>query len=307
MNTPTTQQNNTAAPPPPAQTPPMAPPASTSLVTKFAERLGVEPNRMLSTLKATCFKQKDGDPEITNEQMMALLIVSDQYHLNPFTREIFAFPDKKGIVPVVSVDGWSRIINEHPSMDGVNFRYADEMRKMDDNAKECPIWCEVIIKRKDRAEPIVVREYLDECYRPAFEGKKNGGGTYTVLGAWQSHTKRFLRHKTLIQGARVAFGFAGIYDEDEAVRITDVTPPPTSQEKEKAKSTLNALNNNPPPEGEGKKVIDAEIITETPPAGAETKAENESLQSDPPCPKCAGRGIVESADGKEPCDCEAAK
>jgi hypothetical protein len=30
-----------------------------------------------------------------------------------------------------------------------------------------------------------------------------------------------LRHKTLIQGSRIAFGFAGIYDEDEARRIID--------------------------------------------------------------------------------------
>ncbi len=36
--------------------------------------------------------------------MAALMIVADQYGLNPFTREIFAFPDKQnGIVPVVGV------------------------------------------------------------------------------------------------------------------------------------------------------------------------------------------------------------
>ena len=40
-------------------------------------------------------------------------------------------------------------------------------------------------------------------------------------GPWQTHTKRMLRHKTLIQGFRLAFGFAGIYDEDEAGRIID--------------------------------------------------------------------------------------
>jgi TRAP-type uncharacterized transport system substrate-binding protein len=33
-----------------------------------------------------------------------------------------------------------------------------------------------------------------------------------------------LRHKTLIQGARIAFGFAGIYDEDEAKRIIEADP-----------------------------------------------------------------------------------
>ena len=30
-----------------------------------------------------------------------------------------------------------------------------------------------------------------------------------------------LRHKAMIQAARLAFGFAGIYDEDEAERIKD--------------------------------------------------------------------------------------
>jgi len=37
-----------------------------------------------------------------------------------------------------------------------------------------------------------------------------------------------LRHKALIQAVRVAFGFSGIYDEDEAQRIAkpevNVTP-----------------------------------------------------------------------------------
>ena len=184
---------------------------SNSLVTKFAERFGVEPNKLLGTLKATAFKQS-GDKEASNEQMMALLIVADQYRLNPFTKEIFAFDDKhKGIVPVVSVDGWARIINEHSQLDGIEFRYAEKMVTMSD-AKPCPEWCEAVITRKDRAQPIVVREYLDEVYQP----KRNG---YT--GPWQTHTKRMLRHKALIQGSRIAFGFAGIHDEDEAYRIIE--------------------------------------------------------------------------------------
>ena len=133
---------------------------SASLVTRFADRLGVEPNKMLSTLKATAFKVSGGK-EVSNEQMMALLVVADQHGLNPFTKEIFAFDDKhKGIVPVVSVDGWSRIVNEHPQYDGVEFRWADKMVTMP-GGKACPEWCEAVFSRKDRRQPIVVREYLD--------------------------------------------------------------------------------------------------------------------------------------------------
>lgn len=205
---------------------PAKPAGKGNLIAKFAEKFGVDETKLMGILKATCFKQPAGKggsapAEVSNEQMAALLVVADQYNLNPFTREIYAFPDKgKGIVPIVGVDGWARIINEHPALDGFEFRPSLETVQMDDDAKPCPEWMEVVIYRKDRAHPIVVREYLDECYRPAFEGRGDRG-SYKVTGPWQSHTKRFLRHKALIQGARIAFGFAGVYDEDEGERIAN--------------------------------------------------------------------------------------
>lgn len=175
-------------------------PPRTSLVAKFANRFGVEPEKMLGTLKATAFKTGKNDPEVTNEQMMALLVVAEQYGLNPFTKEIYAFPDNKGgIVPVVGVDGWIRIINEKPELDAIEFDDAPEVAT--------DPWIACTIARKDRAKPVTVREYLSEC-------KRN-------TGPWGTHPRRMLRHKALIQCARVAFGFAGIYDPDEAERIRD--------------------------------------------------------------------------------------
>lgn len=174
-----------------------------SLVMKFAAKYGVDSDKMLSTLKATAFKTGKNDPEVTNEQMVALLVVADQYQLNPFLKEIYAFPDGKGgIVPMVPVDGWIRIINERPEIDAIEFRDADTS-----DASEIPAWIECTISRKDRSKPIVVREYFAECKR----------GTQP----WQSHPRRMLRHKALIQCARVAFGFAGIFDPDEGERIRD--------------------------------------------------------------------------------------
>lgn len=186
-------------------------PSAPSLVTKIAGRYGVDPGKLLTTLKATAFRQKPG-VEITNEQMMALLVVADQYQLNPFTKEIYAFEDRGAIVPTVSVDGWSRIINSHHDLDGVEFRYSDETTTPT-GGKECPEWCEAVIYHKGRSRPTVVREYLDEVYRPPFNNGRPG--------PWQTHTKRFLRHKALIQASRVAFGFAGIYDQDEGERIIE--------------------------------------------------------------------------------------
>ena len=175
---------------------------------------------LVSTLKATAFK---GD--VSDAQMTALLVVANQYRLNPWTKEIYAFPDKKnGIVPVVGVDGWARIINSHPQFDGIEFAYSDELVQMPSASSKAPAWIECRMFRKDRTRPVVVREYLDECYREPFKGQYG-----PVNGPWQSHPKRFLRHKATIQCARLAFGFGGIYDQDEAERIIaqpekDVTP-----------------------------------------------------------------------------------
>ena len=101
----------------------------------------------------------------------------------------------------MSVDGWARILNDHAQFDGLDFAFAPT----DGSAVAIPEWCECTIYRKDRTHPIKVREYFSEVKRDT--------------GPWKSHPRRMLRHKSLIQCARVALGFSGIYDEDEAQRI----------------------------------------------------------------------------------------
>lgn len=148
-----------------------------------------DPAELVSTLKATAFKGN-----VSDAQFNALMIVATQYKLNPFTSEIYAFPSNGGITPVVGVDGWARIINGNPQFDGMEFEQDAES-------------CTCKIYRKDRSHPVSVTEFMEECRRDT--------------QPWESHPKRMLRHKAMIQAARLAFGFAGIYDEDEAERIKD--------------------------------------------------------------------------------------
>lgn len=175
--------------------------ALVSLTNKLATTLNMgDGTGLVETLKATAFKG-----QVSDAQMTALLVVANAYGLNPWTKEIYAFPDKQnGIVPVVGVDGWSRIINSHPQFDGMEF-------DADQDSCTCKIF------RKDRSHPISVTEYLDECYRQPIKTREGG----TINGPWQSHPKRMLRHKAMIQCARLAFGFAGIFDQDEAERIAE--------------------------------------------------------------------------------------
>jgi phage recombination protein Bet len=185
-------------------------PFRASALALMASRFNVEPTKLHETLKNTVFKGA------SDSEMMTLVVVANEYGLNPLTKEIYAFPAKGGgIVPVVSIDGWIHLANSHPQMDGVDFEFAhDEGGKL--------VSCTCIIHRKDRSRPVKVTEYLAECRR----------GTEP----WKMEY-RMLRHKSLIQCSRVAFGFSGIVDDEEAVSLRDVTPPaaviPTTVEKPK--------------------------------------------------------------------------
>lgn len=194
----------------------------TTQINELAVRFDLpQSEELYNVLKATAFK---GD--VTDAQLSALLIVANQYKLNPWTKEIYAFPDKKnGIIPVVSVDGWARIINSHPAFDGMDFNFSGEMVTMEGAGSPAPTWTECVIHRKDRSHPTVIREYLDEVYREPFKPRDGG---FASKGPWQTHPKRFSRHKAMIQCARMAFGFGGIYDDDEAARIVENTQPAKS-------------------------------------------------------------------------------
>ena len=164
----------------------------TTQINELAARFDLpQSEELYNVLKATAFK---GD--VTDAQLSALLIVANQYGLNPWTKEIYAFPDKNnGIVPVVGVDGWARIINSNPQFDGMDF---------DQTADSCTC----TIYRKDRSHPTKITEWMTECRRPGVK-------------PWESHPYRMLRHKAMIQCARIAFGFGGIFDADEAERILE--------------------------------------------------------------------------------------
>lgn len=164
----------------------------TVLMDKLAQELGMaQGDGLKETLKATAFKGQ----QVTDDQMTALMAVANQHKLNPWTNEIYAFPSKGAIIPVVGVDGWASIINRHPQFDGMDFEQDDES-------------CTCTIYRKDRQHPIRTTEYMSECKRDT--------------QPWKSHPKRMLRHKALIQGARLAFGYTGFYDPDEAERIREI-------------------------------------------------------------------------------------
>lgn len=178
----------------------IAQPKSTkpSALQVMAQRINVEPEKLFATLSATVFKGA------TNDEMLALVVVANEYRLNPFLKEIYAFPAKGGgIVPVVSVDGWIKLINSQENLDGIEFEFQD-----DDQGKPYSCTCKLSIR--GRAKPVSVTEFYSECVRKS--------------EPWTQMPRRMLRHKALMQAGRVAFGFTGVTDEEEAHGFDNAKP-----------------------------------------------------------------------------------
>jgi len=179
----------------PARTePPAAPQKSVqnSVLMRLAAQYGVTETVLLDVVKKTIMPGA-----VTNEDLVAFLLVADRYKLNPLTKEIYAFPRKGGgITPIVGADGWYRLANDHHQFDGYSQKVVRD--------EEFGVGIETTLHRKDRTHPAVHVEWLNECRRST--------------DPWKM-PMRMLGHKSFIQCARKAFSLAGIYDEDEAERI----------------------------------------------------------------------------------------
>jgi hypothetical protein len=78
---------------------------------------------------------------------------------------------------LLSIDGCSRLLNEHTQFNGLAFNQADTL------IEGVPEWMECSIYRRDRIMPITVREYFVEV--------RNGHEM------WQKMPRRMLRHKSI--------------------------------------------------------------------------------------------------------------
>lgn len=132
-----------------------------------------------------------------------LLIAARAHGLNPLNREIFMMGNSTDAPPLIAVgvDGWAKIMNSHPQFAGMMFTESSE------HSNDVPRWIECEIHRHDRVVPLKVREYFEEARSEHL--------------AWLTHPRRMLRHKCMVQCARLAFGLSGIYDADEALRIKE--------------------------------------------------------------------------------------
>ena len=118
-----------------------------------------------------------------------LLRLANKYRLDPLSDEISLLQKQdQTYQPFITIDGWSKLINEHPQYAGMSLRDSTEL------IEKIPTWMECTIYRNDRILPIVIKEYYEEVR--------------TDHPSWQQMPRRMLRHRVIQQCARLAFNIS---------------------------------------------------------------------------------------------------
>jgi hypothetical protein len=184
------------------------------VLARSAARAGLAVPLYLQALQAGAMARlEDGlTRQWCEHDLQRLLLAAERLGLDPLGGEIYAVPGgPDGAGPallVLGVDGWCRVLNAHPAYEGVEFREGPpDTGQASAGEGGLPAWVECTLHRRDRRVPTTVREHMAEAR--------------TDSPAWMSHPRRMLRHKALVQCARVAFGLAGLHDPDEARRVQE--------------------------------------------------------------------------------------
>jgi hypothetical protein len=216
-----------------------------SLFQKEVERLATQLKIGQHELKAWL----NLGPQAPIQAKIALLRIAIEYSLDPLKEEVLINQYDDGVWQAhISVDGWHKIMNTHPNFCGVTFNQSNE------EIEDVPIWLECTIYRSDRGAPITIREYFKEVK--------------SEQAIWNRMPRRMLRHRTLQQCAKLAFGISATFIESLNLSGTDSQKPcnldrhinaenvsRNSQNTHSATSTLKEILQNNTPSLTSKKLV----------------------------------------------------
>lgn len=178
--------------------------SQTNLVEFLADKYGIEKQVFIDTVKNTVFKKA------SNSQLYVFFAICKEYNFNPFTKMVWAYPDKDGgVQTMISYGGWIQLANNHPQFDG------EETTFVIDSVTEKPISATCIVWRKDRSHPTIVTVYFREWYKGSNPN-------------WVDRPIHMLGIRAYIQAVRKAFGitqfdYEGEYNESQIVDLGNLT------------------------------------------------------------------------------------
>jgi hypothetical protein len=151
-----------------------------------------------------------------------LLRLANKYRLDPLSDEITLLQNQdQTYQPFITIDGWSKLMNDHPQYAGMSLRDSSEL------IDGIPTWMECTIYRNDRILPIVIKEYYEEVK--------------TDHPSWQQMPRRMLRHRAIQQCARLALGISAIEEFSRSENLTKKSNEIQSQEINTLKTRSSQL------------------------------------------------------------------
>ena len=170
-----------------------------------------------------------GKPSATLKEQV--VYITQHYQIDPLLGDITIHYQNGRWVPHITMDGWMKIINQHPAFCGIDFQEAQEL------IDGVPQWISCTIYRQDRVIPITVREYYLELKQES--------------SLWLEIPRRLLRFRSMQQCARLALGISTpefsiqpLMDNKPSENMASSnspseSPPPTQLEKIKTKIMKN--------------------------------------------------------------------
>lgn len=169
MSTPATQDRH---PPAAAQTQASAPaPDAATLedavketerrrttLTEAAAFLGVPAHKIYDILR-NLWKPSKGQEPLSNNEIYNGLVLIARFELDPFAREIYVTRGSHGLMVIVGIDGWIKILDRTEHYDGFDREYG-----YSEDGKEL-LWIQTTIHSTKRKHPTVHRAFMAEYKR----------------------------------------------------------------------------------------------------------------------------------------------
>ncbi len=169
-----------------------------------ASMLGVPQNKLCDLLRNIWGTSK-GQPPLTDQEMWQGIAMIGRYELDPLAREIYVSRSSKGLITVLGIDGWVKILDRTDHYDGFDVEFLhDAEGKLE--------WVETVIYSTKRTHPTRYRAFWKE---------------YAKVGGFvsQQMPSHMLRIFSLRHAARLFTSVGGnVVTEEEAAMMMRSEP-----------------------------------------------------------------------------------
>jgi hypothetical protein len=229
-------------------------------VQQAAKRSGLRYPSFVQQLVSTAFASLTFWQQTDVER---LLWLADRLGLDPLAKELIAIESEetfpKAIAFMITLDGWVKLLHRHPRFKGMAF----EEGPLDEQGY--PLWMSCTLYWEGFTCPWVVKEWAQE-HRSLHE-------------LWLRYPRRMLRHKALIQCARLALGvgggwIGGVWSEEAPVRTSEGRGERRGEDRGAqqmtgaAQSTCGLENDSPGEKSSSAKSSEALTLEKTRPQGS---------------------------------------